>query len=467
MLLRFVEWLAPVLALLCVACEASVPAVNLCAPQPDPDGRVGWRGADGRTVLWRGVNVSGSAKRAADSLPQLADDDYAHIASWGMTAVRLLVFWEAIEPRRGEYDDAYLAAVHAQVARAKDAGLAVIVDMHQDLFGSGFGGKGLPRWACDEALYASYQQPASWFLGYFTKEVTSCFDRFWESQELQEAYADAVRRLADELENEPAFLGIELMNEPFWGSQRNFEPQVLAPFYRRVVDRAELASRVRIVAEPSVARNAGLATELPPPFGCGSRPWVYAPHYYPAYTEDGTGYDGDAAAIAAAFSTFVDEAKHLVAPVAVTEVGIRNDAPLADAYLHAVLDAADASLASVFVWDFDRGADGGFALLFADGSERPLVSSLIRAYLHKVAGWPKGEHWDALGRILVASWTSADEVVGEPTEFLAPARLYPTGVVVTSSDDAGHWHYEVDGQRVRVWADAGVPEHTVTLAPAP
>jgi endoglycosylceramidase len=138
----------------------------------------------GRVVILRGTNVSGDSKDPPDFMANdyVTEADYARLADEiGMNAIRFLIFWEAIEPEPGVYDDVYLAEVRLRIEAAAAAGMLVVVDMHQDVFGRGFGSDGAPRWACDEALYASFEmnRPAEWYLGYARPEVQECFDRLY------------------------------------------------------------------------------------------------------------------------------------------------------------------------------------------------------------------------------------------------------------------------------------------------
>jgi endoglycosylceramidase len=88
------------------------------------------RDAEGRAMILRGVNLAGVHKHAPytdDFLPA----DYVRLrADWGMTAIRFLITWAAIEPEPGRYDDAYLDWVRERLQWANDAGLAVVIDMH-------------------------------------------------------------------------------------------------------------------------------------------------------------------------------------------------------------------------------------------------------------------------------------------------------------------------------------------------
>src|SRR5678816_4392146 len=104
------------------------------------------RDPDGRAVVLRGVNLSGRQK-STPYLDVYTAADYARLRTeWGMTAIRFITTWSAIEPTDGAFDEAYLDALATRMQWAADAGLAVILDMHQDLYGEGFGFDGAPRW---------------------------------------------------------------------------------------------------------------------------------------------------------------------------------------------------------------------------------------------------------------------------------------------------------------------------------
>src|SRR5438874_1697397 len=99
----------------------------------------------GRAVILRGLNVGAKHSPWFDFQ---GPADFTRIrTAWGMNAVRLLVLWAAIEPEKGVYDSGYLDALAERVKWASDANLAVVLDMHQDVYGEGFakgGGDGAP-----------------------------------------------------------------------------------------------------------------------------------------------------------------------------------------------------------------------------------------------------------------------------------------------------------------------------------
>ena len=67
----------------------------------------------------------------------------------GMNAVRLLIFWAAVEPQKGIYDEEYLERLAKRVKWYTDNGAWVILDMHQDIYGYAVHGNGAPGWATD------------------------------------------------------------------------------------------------------------------------------------------------------------------------------------------------------------------------------------------------------------------------------------------------------------------------------
>src|SRR5687768_6062158 len=126
-------------------CDASTPGWHVANEH--------LRAPDGRAVVLRGVNLS-NAQKAAPYLDSGTADEWVRLRrDFGFNAVRFVMTWAAVEPERGRYDDEYLDRVMERLGWAADAGLHVILDMHQDVYGEGFGFDGAPRWTCDAAHY--------------------------------------------------------------------------------------------------------------------------------------------------------------------------------------------------------------------------------------------------------------------------------------------------------------------------
>ncbi|MDR2160492.1 MAG: cellulase family glycosylhydrolase [Treponema sp.] len=128
----------------------------------------------GRTLILRGVNLGGSSKQPfgppgqgleAESLrrPEAvsfagrpfpleeADAHFERLVRGGLTFVRLVVTWEALEHQGpGIYDEAYLAYLRKLLLGAEKWGISVYVDPHQDVWSRWTGGDGAPAWTLEK-----------------------------------------------------------------------------------------------------------------------------------------------------------------------------------------------------------------------------------------------------------------------------------------------------------------------------
>jgi endoglycosylceramidase len=409
-----------------------------CAPPPtEPprwsvrDGFV--RDAQGRAVVMRGLNLSGVHK----SKPYFGEHgaaDYARVRdAWGMNAIRFLVLWAALEPQPGRYDEAYLDEVARRIEWAREARLLVVLDMHQDVFGEGFGGDGAPRWACDEARYAAHKPTSPWYANYASKPVMECFDLLYTDGARADRFARAWRRLAERLARYDHVVGFDVLNEPHWGSASvwSFERERLQPFYRRVVRAVrEVAPDWVAFLEPAGSRNLGMATSLERFAGDAElHDAVYAPHSYDNAAESGSDFDpARRAALMTNIEALAREARDLGAALWIGEYGGVASAPGIVPYMDASYDGAAAAAASTIYWDYSRG---GYGVLADDGSERKeLLGTLVRPYPERVAGTLERYAFDEGTRVFSVSLRPDPALAGAATELALPARVYPEGFVV-------------------------------------
>ncbi|KAH9474389.1 Ergosteryl-beta-glucosidase [Psilocybe cubensis] len=142
----------------------------------------------GRVCSLRGVNLSGTCKTPVDhdhenfpgdhksvtfvGKPFPLEDAQEHLSRlrrWGLTFVRFLVTWEAVEHAGpGIYDTEYLTYVRALLSMFPKYGLSAFVSMHQDVWSRYSGGSGAPAWTLETVgfdLHAIEETGSAWLHG--------------------------------------------------------------------------------------------------------------------------------------------------------------------------------------------------------------------------------------------------------------------------------------------------------------
>lgn len=423
------------------------------------------RDGDGRALLLRGLNLAGGHKQAP-YLDFQQPPDYQRVRDpWGMNAIRFLLTWAAVEPAEGVYDDGYLDQVAERMEWARQAGLLVVLDMHQDIYGEGFvsgGGDGAPLWTCDASHYASFvPNPSEWYLNSANVDVVACWDHFWNSDALRRRYTDAWTHVAQRLSGyDDVIVGIDPMNEPYWGSYilTAFEADLLQPLYEEVVPavRAEHPGWVAFL-EPGANRNLGVPTSLGPfPFA----DVVYAPHSYDRDAESGMGFDPTHRdAVIQNGADLAAEAHALGAGLWIGEYGGQTGTPGITPYMDAEYAAFAAVAAGTTYWSYDKG--GGYSVLDADGNEKPdLMAALVRPWPERVAGTPVSYGFDATTSTFTLTY-EPDGSISAPTVIRVPERAYPHGFTV----ECGVCRAEIAPGEVRIARPPAAEVAVVTIRP--
>jgi len=129
---------------------------------------------EGRTLILRGANLGGSSKNpfgppgwglSPESLKnpenasfvgrpfplEEAESHFERLSRAGLTFLRLVVTWEALEHSGpGLYDEAFLAYLRKILLVAEKWGISVFIDPHQDVWSRWTGGDGAPAWTLEK-----------------------------------------------------------------------------------------------------------------------------------------------------------------------------------------------------------------------------------------------------------------------------------------------------------------------------
>jgi hypothetical protein len=227
----------------------------------------------GRRLHLRGVNLGGSSKvpTAPNGATHLkdgffehrnvsfvgrpfplehADEHFRRLKAWGLTFLRFLVTWEAIEHAGpGQYDTEYLDYVRAIVEKAHEHGFVLFIDPHQDVWSRFTGGDGAPGWTLEAAGFQLEQLDAVgaalthqlhgdpyprmiWPTNYTKLAAQTMFTLFFGGHDfaptlqvdgvpiqdyLQTYYINAIKQVALRLQGLPNVLGYDTLNEPHAG----------------------------------------------------------------------------------------------------------------------------------------------------------------------------------------------------------------------------------------------------------
>ena len=404
----------------------------------------GFRDSYGRLVFFRGVNVASNAK-LPPFLPFRDPKWWDLLSSWGYNMVRLTIFWEAIEPEPGVYDQRYLSDMMELVNESSKRGIYIVLDMHQDEYSRWLHGDGAPYWALPSDVNPYFNTGIAghfWFLSYFLSgDVRDSFSNFFKSAYLKDHYYGSWKEVALRAGKNPYVLGYDIMNEPFGGDIPNdagqFENGYLKPFYQEAITSIRKADPDAVgFVEPSIV---DLYDSKLSPFN--SSHLVYAPHTYPSFswrTWIDPAYQGES------FPALVNlqrkKAKELGMPIFIGEFGTpwttitessRNSQVNAD------MEALEGGFINNAYWDFStengsiwNGED--YSLIDDSGQPRGLEVN-VRPYLCRLDGSPISQSFDPYSKNY--NLTFVENPGTAPTIVYLPQKVhYPDGFIVCMSD---------------------------------
>lgn len=434
----------------------------------------------GRALIFHGCNFDGSAK-GDSGLPNLIESDAIELGDvWGFNFARYLIFWARIEPEAGVYDDQYLDDVETRLDWLHAAGMKIVLDMHQDLWGpfisDDWGGSdGAPEWATilDNRPHIPFGDwLGGWAYNYLSPAVIRAFDNFWDYSghpELQDHYANMWVHVVERFKDHPAILGYDPMNEPWQGSDllhyRQFDETKYTEFNQRMIDAIRGADTDGwIFYEPcAFGPNQGLPSFLQELNDSrqGDNRLAYFPHLYPAQIDLLGGYVPEKDNTIENWEKIRDEEiKKQRAPLLAGEWSMlfwfddENKRQWTDEALR-MMERVTSGWAYWECGWFLRDQD----TLFQD--------QLASVYPKAVAGYPTSYGFNSETREFELIFEDRENVTG-PTEIYLPVeRNYQEGWALDVSDPAGAWlsDWDEDTQTLSVWTDYTGTEHTITIFP--
>ncbi|MGZ4185546.1 MAG: cellulase family glycosylhydrolase [Solirubrobacteraceae bacterium] len=411
--------------------------------------------ASGRVVVLHGANLVYKIAPFYPAAGPFGRSDAAFLRSLGFTAVRVGVLWEALEPRPGVYDDAYLNRIANTVDLLRRHGIVSLLDFHQDQYNEKFLGEGFPTWSVqDDGLP---NPPIAFPSGYDTNPaVQRAFENFWADKPgpggvgLQERYAAAWAHVAKRFRGNRSVLGYEIINEPFPGSDYlscispgcpASDAQLTSLEHK--VDRAirSVDARTLVFYEPYVTFNFG----YPDGVGAlGDPRAVFAWHdYCLASSPDGCSSNETTMQVAAARVAKTGEGTFM------TEYGATTSAPS----LQLMVSLADKSMVPWMYWSYctcsdpTGSPDEGMVLdpgrpKTAANLRTSIVDSIVEPYPQVIAGTPVSWGFDRSTSALRFGYTPTRASghgafgSGAITEIAAPALVYAHGYSVRAAGAA-------------------------------
>ncbi len=413
----------------------------------------------GRVVMLHGTNQVYKVPPFEPSAGGFGDDDAAFLAANGFNVVRLGVIWAGVEPEPGVFNQAYLESIERTVQTLADHGIFSVLDMHQDLYSSAFGGEGAPEWAVQTGGLPNPEVgfPYSYFLN---PAQNHAWDAFWLNAHgpnglgLQNHYARAWEYVANYFKDNPDVAGYEIMNEPWAGSRwlatlfgnPFFDGQQLTPFYNQVDSAIRAVDPTTpVLFQPNFGFGLGLPTHL----GTVDDPHsVFAFHDYCIQTQVADLSFGCLPQLLATADQAVAYAESHHIPTLMTEFASNNLGTVA-----ATLQAADQDRLGWMQWAYTGQHDittldpNTEALVFdpgkpptGDNVDSAKLAVLAEPYPQVVGGTPDSWSFDNGTFTFSYSTERADGEGSFPggtqTTISVPTVEYPNGYQVTV--EGGH-----------------------------
>ncbi|RLG52181.1 MAG: hypothetical protein DRN99_07830 [Thermoproteota archaeon] len=279
----------------------------------------------------------------------------------GLNFIRLAVSWAYLEPKPGLLNPAYLGYIRTVVYWAKAQGLYTLVDIHQWRWSERLGGCGMPEWITPDA-----------------RDYRHASELFFTNASAWLLYARAWKTIAAELAGEKAVLGYDLFNEPMPSDNLSIRElsAILPDFYSTVAREIRKVDPLHMVFI-----NPVWGGEYPTPDPTNIENSALDVHLYFGLTWDSNyGYETTSREeIAEGVAKWAQLSRERNIPVIAGEIGVGSQAYNATGYIRDLLEELEKHRMGYAYFTYQK-SDNWFAVLYKNGTEKPIAKLLDRTY---------------------------------------------------------------------------------------
>jgi endoglycosylceramidase len=409
----------------------------------------------GRVAILHGVQIDKLRANAPIRYVDITPANVSFIGAEGFNVARVSMTYAGVEPVLAHFEDSYIREYLTLDRLLAGAGVYDQVDMMQGQYAGVFWGDGFPNWMVFTDGLPNLPGPFPQSYIYDPAEERA-WDNFWANVQasdhvgLQDHFARGLRYLARLFAGQPAFLGFDLLNEPWagshWPSCANplgcplFDRELNA-FYKRIIPTLRIDDPHHLVFyEPHALFDQGAASNIG---AIGDPNAVFTFHNYCLGDQPGLPQADPGQNCGIEEQLVLAHAEAQAARgtdgLLENEWGNTPSVPL----LQRMAVEADQHMIGWSYWAYEDCCRSPGAVVY-DGSKDPttpgnlnlpVLRALVRPYPKLIAGTPTAWSFDlAAGKFTLSYTTSA--VAGgvlapsADTEIELPALQYPTGYSV-------------------------------------
>jgi endoglycosylceramidase len=314
-----------------------------------------------------------------------------------------------------------------------------------------------------------------WLLNYLEPAVQAAWDHLYDDGPAPGP--DRRGHGGQPLQEPPALLGYDLLNEPFGRIRRRdlaeaverVQKVQLTAMFQRLSDAIHAVDPEHwVLFEPPNVASLGLPVALGEVHGTKL---AYFPHFYDPSIESATYTPGsEVNGFDPAFFDKYEAAIHDYPatygyPTLFGEWGIAHpENPGMAEFVARSLALMDRQGSGWTMFNWCKGS--GYCPLDAQGQDRPAIGQIVAPWAKAIAGHPTTFGFDPATRKLTVSFT--DGTATGPSQLQIPSGFYADGYRVSTSDASGTWSssYDAATGTLDVTTPTTGATHTICLAPA-